>query len=567
MNLLYNGGGAVIDVALGERDDGLVALWERQLRRMLAALAWDDAGIRARRFPGGASLFLAAPPDALYAATEINEWAWQAALAVAGGGADPPLEDDARRLAGEQARERSPSLTVLRDAARRRGVTFTVDHTGVSVGSGAGAQTWLALKGRRPEAPSPRSVNWRRVHDVPIALVTGSNGKTTTVRLMASVVRAWGRTPGTCSTDNIVIGDEVVDAGDWSGPMGARAVLRDPRVETAVLETARGGILRRGLALERAAAAIVTNVAEDHFGEWGISDLAGIAQTKLVVGRVAPRLVLNADDDVLVAQYELERAAGRITAAVGYFSLDAGSHLLKEHLAAGGTAAFLEGGDLVFARGERRTRVAAAADVPITLGGAARYNVANALGVILLASALGIHREAIAAGLTSFRGTPKDNPGRSHLWDFGGARFIVDFAHNPHGMRALIETAMAMSAERRCVVLGQAGDRDDESIRGLARETWPWRPDCVILKEMERYRRGRRSGEATGIIRDELLALGVRADQFLHAESEMGAVRAALAWARPGDLVLLPTHAEREAVLALMERLEQTGWRPGRPLP
>ncbi len=557
----------MLEVALPDTDEGLVGLWERQLRRMLDALAWHDAAIKSRRFPGGATLFVSAPLDALYTATEINEWAWQAALAVAGGAAEPPLDDDARRLAGNLARERNPSLVQLYEAARERGVTFTVDHKGVSVGSGAGAQTWLALKGRDVKAPAPTAVGWRRVHDVPIALVTGSNGKTTTVRLLASVVRAWGRTPGYCSTDDIVVGDEVLDAGDWSGPMGARTVLRDPRVEVAILETARGGILRRGLAVERATAAIVTNVAEDHFGEWGISDLAGIAQTKLVVGRVVPRLVLNADDDALVAQYELEHAAGRIDAAVGYFSLDAGSHLVREHLAAGRTAAFLEGGELVFARGAVRTPVVAVADVPIALRGAARYNIANALGVILLASALGIHREAIAAGLKAFRGSPADNPGRSHLWEFGGATVIVDFAHNPHGMRALIETAMAMDAERRCVVLGQAGDRDDESIRGLARETWPWRPDRVILKEMERYLRGRPKGQSTGIIRDEFVALGASEDLFDHADSELAAVRAALEWARPGDLLLLPTHAEREAVLALMEHLAQAGWRAGEALP
>src|SRR6185369_12860388 len=181
---------------------------------------------------------------------------------------------------------------------------------------------WGARSSDAPAAPDPRDVDWKRAHDVPIVLVTGSNGETTTVRLLASVIKAWGRVPGLSSTDNIVIGDDVVDSGDWSGPMGARAVLRDRRVQVALLETARGGILRRGLSVERADAAIVTNVAEDHFGEWGIFDLHGIAETKLVVGQVVPRLALNAEDPVLVETLETTRRTGRIQAEIGYFALD-----------------------------------------------------------------------------------------------------------------------------------------------------------------------------------------------------------------------------------------------------
>src|SRR6185369_10282389 len=173
---------------------------------------------------------------------------------------------------------------------------------------------WGARSSDAPAAPDPRDVDWKRAHDVPIVLVTGSNGETTTVRLLASVIKAWGRVPGLSSTDNIVIGDDVVDSGDWSGPMGARAVLRDRRVETAILETARGGILRRGLAVSKADAAIVTNIAEDHFGEWGIFDLKGIAETKLVVGHVVPRLMINADDSVLVATLAEEQRRDRIHA-------------------------------------------------------------------------------------------------------------------------------------------------------------------------------------------------------------------------------------------------------------
>jgi UDP-N-acetylmuramyl tripeptide synthase len=567
VNLLHDGPGAVLDVACADGDGNrLVARWQDAARRVLDALGWTGSVTRIRRFPGGASLFLSAPIDCLYTATEINEWAWSVAIAAAGGASEPSLDAGVVELSARLAKEATPALLALQAAAKGRGVTFTTDHKATSVGGGTGSRVWTADDAHHPAAPVPDTVDWPAVHDIPMVLVTGSNGKTTTVRLLASVMKAWGRTPGLCSTDNIVIGADVVDRGDWSGPMGARAVLRDPRVEVALLETARGGILRRGLSVERADAAIVTNVAEDHFGEWGIFDLRGIAETKLVVGHVVPRLVINAEDHVLVETLDAERRAGRVRAEIGYFALDPSHPVVARHLASGGTAAMLDGSDLLFVYRRRATRVVPAADVPITLGGVARFNVANALGVILLASAIGVPKEAIAEGLRRFKGTPRDNPGRGHLYDFGGLKVLVDFAHNPHGMRALVETARAMPAQRRLVILGQAGDRDDESIRGLARETWLWNPDRIILKEMAIYLRGRQPGEATGLLEDEFRKLGAPDSVFAHADSELAAVRAALLEAQPGDLVLLPVHAERDAVIQLMETLAARRWEPGRSL-
>lgn len=557
----------MLDVAFPDaQGDPLVATWEQAARHMLGALGRQREVTRVRRFPGGASLFISSPIDTLYAATEINEWAWAEAERRVSGSPGADAAQHEARLRARIAKEASPALINLCKAAAAKHLTFASDHKATSIGSGTGSLVWAARHKDAPAAPDPRDVDWKRAHDVPIVLVTGSNGKTTTVRLLASVIKAWGKVPGLSSTDNIVIGDDLVDSGDWSGPMGARAVLRDRRVQTAILETARGGILRRGLAVSRADAAIVTNIAEDHFGEWGIFDLKGIAETKLVAGHVVPRLMINADDRVLLDTLADEQRRDRIHADVGFFSLDPAHPVIVKHLAQGRTAALLSGGNLVFARGAKRTIVCAAADVPVTLGGIARYNVSNALGVILLASAIGVPKGSIAEGLKRFKGTPKENPGRGHLYDFGGAKVLVDFAHNPHGMRALIETARAMPARRRIVILGQAGDRDDESIRGLARETWPWRPDRVILKEMAIYLRGRQKGESTSLIKDEFMLLGADASIFSHEDSELDAVKAALSECQPGDVVLLPTHAERTAVIELMEGLEAKRWTPGQVL-
>ena len=565
LSIFHPGPGVVIDIACADRDRAeLIRLWQHEAARILEAVDWADAPRHALSFPGGASLFFAAPIDCLYSATEVNEWAWEAALRRFTRQPPPSLSEGAEKLRARIAGEAQPKLVQLARQAQRAGVSVNSDFKATAIGSGRGVQVWHSADQRTPAAPPPETVDWQSVRDVPIVLVTGSNGKTTTVRLLASVVRAWRLTPGFCSTDNVVIGSQVVETGDWSGPMGARAVLRDPRVDVAILETARGGILRRGLAVSRADAAIVTNIAADHFGEWGVHDLAGIARAKLVVGQAARRLVINAEDPVLVRHVKELRRQGVITADIGYFALNPRHPVLAKHMAAGGTAAFFDGSDLLFVYRRRATRGAHAADVPVTLGGVARFNIANALGVILLAAAIGVPKDVIAEGLKRFKGTPSENPGRGHLYEVNGAKVLVDFAHNPHGQRALIETAMGMPSKRKIIILGQAGDRDDESIRGLARETWPWRPDRVILKEMQRYLRGRQPGEATGIIKQEFLKLGAPESLFSHADSEFEAVQAALAEAQPGDLVLLPIHAEREKVLQLLEELTR---RPGPAVP
>jgi len=559
-NLLWDRPGAVLDIAVpDELADRFIAAWRDAAVRVLAAVGWGDETTAWRRFPGGASLVISAPIDALYAATEVNEWAFAEAKAQVTGGEAPALDEAAERLRCEIEEERSPPLRAMAAAARRHRVTFLMDPRVVSVGGGTGVMSWKV-----DEIPEVEAVDWRRVHDVPMVLVTGSNGKTTTVRLLTSVLTAAGRVTGMCCTDSVNVGGEVLSRGDWSGPGGARMVLRDPRVEVAVLETARGGILRRGLAVRHADAAIVTNIAEDHFGEWGIHDLAALAEAKLVVARaIGPsgRLVLNADDPHLAA------AAPRLTVPLCWISLDSDHPVLRAHLDRGGDAAFLDRRDLIVVRHGNRAVVTAVSAVPITLEGAARHNVHNALGVIALASALGLSPAQIAPGLERFRGTPDENPGRLNLFHLGGITVVADFAHNPHGMDALVTMARALPATRRLLILGQAGDRDDNAIREFARSAWAFRPDRIVLKEMEIYLRGRQPGEATGMIREEFLRLGAAPESMTHADSEYAAVLDALAWARPGDLLLLPLHAERERTLGLLDRLQREGWTPERPVP
>jgi UDP-N-acetylmuramyl tripeptide synthase len=555
-NLLWDRPGAVIDAGVDDADaDRLLEAWAHAARRMLDAVGWRDEDVRSRKFPGGVSVAISAPLDALYAATEVNEWAWSTAQAEIACEPPPAFGVNSERLTQLIHRENNPGVLALAAEAGARGLLFLADDETISLGAGSGAQSWP-----RHALPAPGEVDWSRIHTQPIALVTGCNGKTTTTRLLAAIGTAAGRVTGMTTTDGISIAGTIIDSGDFAGPGGARTVLRDPRVELAILETARGGILRRGLAVTRADAAIVTNIADDHLGEFGVCDLATLTATKLVVSRVlgaSGRLVLNADDPSLV-----EGSAG-VSAPIVWFSLTPDNAVVSKHVAAGGTAVVLDGEVIRLLVGKDATAVERVGNIPITVSGKARHNVANALGAVAVAWSLGIGVEAIAGGLRAFQGAANDNPGRLNRFDLGGVTAIVDFAHNPHGLKALMDLGASLPAGRRLVLLGQAGDRNDEAIRDLARVAWAIRPDHVIAKEMEAYTRGRPVGEIPGLLADEMRRLGASADAVSQAPSELEGVRQALEWARAGDLLLLTVHGQRAEVLALLDNLHRRGWRPG----
>ncbi|TDJ54688.1 MAG: Mur ligase [Gemmatimonadetes bacterium] len=559
-NIVWDRPGAVIDVAIPDDSaDAIVERWREEGRRMLDAVGWTSEDLRVRRVPGGASLVMSAPIDALYAATELNEWAWSVAAASLTGEEPEGFDSAGDRLRATIAGERRPSTIALQQASASHHVTFLSDDDLVSVGLGQGCHTWPVDR-----VPNPDTIDWDEIHDVPTVLVTGCNGKTTSVRLLSAIAGAAGFRPGTTSTDGIRVGAELVEAGDYSGPGGARTVLRRSEVDLAILETARGGMLRRGLALPRADVALITNVAEDHLGEFGVATLEGLAQVKLIVTRVVPaegRVVLNADDALLV------EGGRHVTAPVIWYSLHGSTPFIAAHRAAGGEAVVLEDGNVVRYRGDQRVAVLPVDRIPITMRGTARYNISNVLGVVGAAGALEIADDAIARALERFRPSRRDNPGRLNVFDLGGATVIVDFAHNPHGVRALGEMARAMPAARRLFLVGQAGDRDDDSILDLARAVWSMAPDCVVVKEMPKYLRGRELGVVPAMIERELAAAGAPPEAIIRAESELAGVRAALEWARVGDLVLLTAHENRTEMLDLMARLETSGWRPGETLP
>lgn len=558
--LLLDGPGAVLEVRLEERErPRAVAAWQDAARRLLQAVGWKNETVASRMFAGGVSLAVTAPIDGLYAATDLNERAWAAAAAVLAGQKVPDLRSAIASLLEDIEEERDPVVATMYQEGRSRGLTFLYGEDLISVGSGAGALIWQVS-----DKPRLNDIQWGAARDIPIVLVTGSNGKTTVVRLIGSMVETAGRVPGITSTDGVWVGETLLEEGDFAGPSGARMVLRHHEVGTAILETARGGILRRGLPVERADVAVITNVADDHLGEFGIESLPDLADTKMVVAKPLGKqgtLVLNADDALLV---ERSRA---VQCRIVWFSLEANSSVITRHLEAGGTAVFVERETVVLAEGSHRTPLAAVVDIPMTFRGTAVHNIANALAGAAAGYALGIHAKKLSETLRHFGHDLDDNPGRANLVELGGAHILLDFAHNPHGWSALVDVARTLPADRRLVLVGQAGDRNDEAIRALARAAWELHPDHVVVKDMEGYLRGRAPGEVPTLLADEFSRLGLPKESLSKPGAEISSVRRALEWARPGDLLVLAVHEDRRAVIDLFDQLSATDWQAGEPLP
>ncbi|HUD43772.1 MAG TPA: Mur ligase family protein [Dokdonella sp.] len=566
--------GAVLEAAPGLAVDAdRIARWESGVAAARNALGWPAGPTFARAHASGATLAFAAPPDQLYAATEVNEWAWEAALGEAtaafaqrlapGHAAAWDRDGALATLRALAAAEAQPALTALLDAAAARALPALLDDQVLTLGEGSGARSWP-----REALPAPAEVPWARLHAIPVALVTGSNGKTTTTRLTAAMLDAHGLVCGYSSTDGVVVAGRTLEDGDYSGPGGARAVLRDGRVQAAVLETARGGILRRGLAVTGVQAALVTNVSADHFGEYGIHDLDDLTGVKLVVGQALADdgvLVLNADDTRLRAH--AQPPARRL----GWFALDADQPLLAQARAAGRPVCGARDGRLMLGLDGAEHDLGEIAAMPLSVGGRARYNIANLAGAAVLAAVLGVAPATIGAVLGRFGRRNADNLGRLMRWSLGGASVWLDYAHNPAGLEGLIGIARGVDGPRGrlALVLGQAGNREDADIRALAATAARFAPDLVVLKDIESHLRGRASGEIAAILGDELQRRGVPAAALQTCLDEVEAVRTVLRWAHAGDSLVLPVHdaSARAAAVDLLDRLADLAWQPGQPLP
>ncbi|HEX2705849.1 MAG TPA: Mur ligase family protein, partial [Candidatus Lustribacter sp.] len=345
---------------------------------------------------------------------------------------------------------------------------------------------------------------------VPVVSITGTNGKTTTTRMIGHIVMTAGLTAAWSSTDGVVVMGEVVEPGDYSGPAGARAVLQTPGLDIAILETARGGMLLKGMGVTANDVSVVTNVSADHLGLQGIDTLDQLAEVKAIVTTVTKAggwAVLNGEDPRVWAM------RARTKAQPWAFALHADAPALREAVNAGGRGITVLDGDIVVLYPDGRTdRLAPVVDVPLTLAGLSEHNIANCLAAAAAALALGIERDAVVEGLRTFAPDPTLNSGRMNTYTFaltgadeGGresATVVVDMAHNEAGLEALLAVCAGLRAPggRTLLALGAAGDRSGEALSAMG-ELAVRGAEIVVIAHKERYLRGRTVEELSTLLR------------------------------------------------------------------
>jgi len=533
------GPGAIVEVAYEAHEDArsaprTVRRWLDILATLIGRRAMFTAG-RVRAFEGGLALFVPASIDLLEPAVDVAEVVIEEATRSLDerARAGPPLLPIKRRLVRELARHRHARLLTIEHAARRRHVPFLFDDDRVTLGHGATSETYPL-----DDLPPLHRVPWKSIAAIPVGLVTGTNGKTTTTRLVARMAKLAGLVPGNTSSDGVAIDEEIVEPGDNTGGESARRVLRDPKVQIAILETARGGLLRRGLAVADVDAALITNVTADHLGEHGVLDLATLVETKAVVGHAVKKggkLVLGADDP------ELVRIARSFAAERVWFAAKRKSAAAS--IARGETTFTIEKGAIVRIEKRARCVLVSLTDVPLTDGGAATHNVKNALAAAALAWSLGLSDDAVIAGLKTFGAS--DNPGRGQVVTTQkGVRVVLDFGHNPAAASELYAWARTLAGARGKVhaVLTQPGDRTDAAMKDFAKAVAKAGASSAVVWESEALLRGRAAGE----IRERLVKALTKSKLVVSSsKDEAAAVRAALKRAKKGDVVVVSPSLDR----------------------
>ncbi len=385
---------------------------------------------------------------------------------------------------------------------------------------------------------------------IPIVAITGTNGKTTTTRLTAHLMKMQGYKVGYTTSDGVYVNNHLLMKGDCTGPVSAQFVLKDPLVNYAVLETARGGLLRAGLGFDHCDVGIVTNVSGDHLGLKGIHTVEQLARVKAVIPEAVHKdgyAVLNADDDLVYAMRD------NLECKVALFSMDENNPRIQEHAKKGGLSAVLENGFITVCKGEWKLRVTKAVNVPLTMGGKATFMIQNVLPVVLTGMINQFAIEDIRSALESFVPSPSQTPGRLNLFTFKNFKFLLDYAHNPAGLRALQSTINNMGSAHNVGIITGIGDRrreDTEEVGRIACETF----DEIIIRA-DRNLRGKTQEEII-----EMLTAGIHQvdpdKKFTVIAKEADAIDHAIAQAKPGSLIVLFSDAIQQALSQVMKYKE-----------
>jgi cyanophycin synthetase len=388
---------------------------------------------------------------------------------------------------------------------------------------------------------------------IPIIAITGTNGKTTTTRLMAHIVKNNGFKVGFTTSDGIYVQNHMMEKGDTTGPLSAEYILKDPTVEFAVLETARGGILRSGLGFSRCDIAIITNIQEDHLGLSDIHTLDDLARVKSTVVKSVKKdgwAILNADDEQCL------KIANDLNCNVAYFAMDENNPKAKQFSKEGKIVAVYENGFITIKKGEWKMRVERATHVPLTMGGKAKFMIANVLAATLAAYLQGFKTEDISLSLQTFIPSAAQTPGRMNVFEFKKFKVLIDFAHNPSGYRGVEEYLSSVEASKKIGIIAGVGDRRDEDIKECAMIAARMF-DHIIIRQ-EKYLRGRTEEEIIGLILEGIAESGRNVTHEIISK-EVEAIKHAINNAQEGTFITALSDVVTNAINIVQEYLDKEG--------
>jgi cyanophycin synthetase len=386
---------------------------------------------------------------------------------------------------------------------------------------------------------------------IPIIAITGTNGKTTTTRLLAHIVKNNGYKVGFTTSDGIYVQNHMMEKGDTTGPISAEYILKDPTVEFAVLETARGGILRAGLGFSRCDIGIITNIAEDHLGINDIHTLDDLAKVKSVVVRSVKKdgwAILNAEDE------HCKKIAADLSCNIAYFSMTEDNEFVKTLARDGKIVAVYENGFITIKKGEWKIRVERAINVPLTLGGKAKFMIANALAATLAAYLQGFKTEDISLALQTFIPSAAQTPGRMNIFDFKKFKVMIDFAHNAAGYMGVEDYLLSVTATKKIGIIAGVGDRRDEDIRECAKIAARMF-DHIIIRQ-EKHLRGRSETEIINLILEGIASSGrTITHEIITKETE--AIKHAINSAEDGTYIVALSDVVTNAIEIVQEYLDK----------
>ncbi|WP_116963959.1 Mur ligase family protein [Fastidiosibacter lacustris] len=548
-NLFFSETGTVLDIPLKSHQQELVNIWQNVCKRVLTELNWGEYKLAYKIYNGGLRLAFTAPVDILLAACDVIDYTWKEACYRFLHKQEFVVCKEAKDVLQKMIKaEQNPAYRVLYAKAKTHGVNVFRDGDEAYVGSGVGRYKVSLL------TDDYLSIPWQDVYDVPAVIVTGTNGKTTTVRLTYYICQQAGKLTGYASTDWVVINDQIIGKGDYSGPTGHQFVLTNPQVEIAVLESARGGLLKRGLIETQVKAATITNVSPDHMGEDGVETLQDLIEAKCIVYRGLAGenayAVINLDDVHLASLVNVIKKPNKILISKNPIEVSQLGTLSDKD-----KACYVKNNVFIWWENYKEHILVKLTDVPLTINGAAKHNIENTLHAIALAYALGISLDDIGHALTTYKNDINQNQGRANIYELqSGATVIVDFAHNPAGLDAILSLARhyCNKDSRLSLMLGTTGDRIN-LIDDCSRVVVQYQPSQIFIKELKKYLRGAKLGEIPQKVAVSLAHFGIKQDTIFFVEDELSGAKQALQNLQSDDVCVLCCHDQITPVTDLVK--------------